>query len=104
MTPHKHADLIKAWADGAEIEERPRNGIWYTFDGGFWADSDEYEYRIKPEEKKPVKRWLWLMHDDACMNPLPTIATVYRTEQEAAEFYGTFEHKKLPWSEMEFEE
>ena len=54
----KHADLIHAWADGAEIQ-------WKSKDDGKWIDSDlpdwvpEYEYRIKPEEKKPVVRWLW---------------------------------------------
>ena len=52
-TPHKHADLIKAWADGAEIEFR-----WYCLDE--WRrlttprwDQDG-EYRIKPEPRPDV--------------------------------------------------
>lgn len=53
-TPHKHAALIKAWADGAEIEYRiygteewfPCHAVvgWYP----------SYEYRIKPESKPDV--------------------------------------------------
>jgi hypothetical protein len=42
--PHKHAELIKAWADGAEIQVWSQNTwtdvkIPYCFD---------YDYRIKP--------------------------------------------------------
>ena len=52
MKPHKHAELIKAWADGAEIEQACRNGVgeilWYPFKGTW---SEYYEYRIKPEPK-----------------------------------------------------
>ena len=53
MKPHKHAELIKAWADGqAEVEYRyPKDdGSW-----SLWKDltqcvfHDWYEYRIKPE-------------------------------------------------------
>ena len=53
---HKHAELIKAWADGAEIEERyakgrtPDDFDWVKFDGN-WALMDDYDYRIKPELK-----------------------------------------------------
>jgi len=49
MKPHKHAAVIKAWADGAEIEYR-------FFDDGEWliADSPSWkvgtQYRIKPQE------------------------------------------------------
>lgn len=47
-TPHKHAELIKAWADGAIIQ--------YRYSGG-WGDvsynkpswREEETYRIKPE-------------------------------------------------------
>lgn len=48
--PHKHAELIKAWADGAVIQ--------YKTDEGDWKDTHHCnpvwnivtEYRIKPEE------------------------------------------------------
>lgn len=50
MKPHKHAELIKAWADGAEIQ-------YYEIDK--WVDcvpewDEDYEYRIKPEPKPDV--------------------------------------------------
>lgn len=48
---HKHSDLIKAWADGAEIQYF---GIlanrWITIKNPSW-DEDE-KYRIKPELKE----------------------------------------------------
>lgn len=48
--PHVHAEVIKAWADGAEIE-------YYSEEFGCWQDiSDRFtiwhkhvQYRVKPE-------------------------------------------------------
>lgn len=52
MKPHKHAELIKAWADGAEIECK---GLvteeWYLDTCPTW--NPVREYRIKPQEPKP---------------------------------------------------
>ena len=51
MTPHKHHDLIVAWAKGAQIQ-------WY--DGSTWLTTPypgwgaEQSYRIKPEPKPDV--------------------------------------------------
>lgn len=47
-TPKKHADLIKAWADGASIER-------FSHEQGRWVDEsfpmfmEDLEYRIKQE-------------------------------------------------------
>ena len=59
MKPHKHAELIKAWADGAEIEQRYQTNDsnnswspWHAFDGCWLGDDEwEWEYRIvtKPD-------------------------------------------------------
>ena len=47
---HKHADLIKAWADGAEIQIRDDlDDIWLDTNSPSWVA--EYQYRIKPEPK-----------------------------------------------------
>jgi hypothetical protein len=50
MTPHKHAAIIKAWADGAQVQTR-MNGMpestWSDIDSPAWH-SDYFEYRIKP--------------------------------------------------------
>lgn len=52
--PHKHADIIKAWADGAVIQ------VWETIS---WQDcashgptwSENRRYRIKPEQSDVEK-------------------------------------------------
>lgn len=51
---HKHCDLIKAWADGADIQYWDK----YTSAHGIWRDvcgkdlnwHPEIQYRIKPKE------------------------------------------------------
>lgn len=49
--PHKHAELIKAWADGAAIEVKCGVDNWEDI-GGSPAWLDFNEYRIKPEPPK----------------------------------------------------
>lgn len=45
--PHKHAELIKAWADGAEIEAFDTfTGKWYSV-SPTW--NTEVQYRVRPE-------------------------------------------------------
>ncbi len=58
MKPHKHAELIKAWADGAEIEVYGTyNKQWIHSIRPAWCE--EYEYRIKPQPKPDVVvEWL----------------------------------------------
>lgn len=46
---HKHRDLIRAWADGAEVQCKSTEGDWINCDWTPSWDSDD-EYRIKPEE------------------------------------------------------
>lgn len=54
--PHKHAECIKAWADGAEIETRPYSDAgWFPLEEPHWHL--EREYRIKPEPKPDVVRY-----------------------------------------------
>ena len=48
-TPHKHADLIKAWADGATIQVQLVKDKWETISQPIWTA--HVEYRIKPEPK-----------------------------------------------------
>ena len=66
MKPHKHAELIKAWADGAEIECY-FNGLkkWDSVSEPSW--SEDFKYRIKPEPKKdPLKIIADLIHYPQC--------------------------------------
>ena len=53
-TPHKHAEVIKAWADGAEIEYfNTYYGCWMAMKTQPLWDEGE-KYRIKPEPKPDV--------------------------------------------------
>lgn len=48
MTPRKHAELIKAWADGAEIQ---RSVKWAWIDDPIPTWEDDEHYRRKPVPK-----------------------------------------------------
>lgn len=55
MKPHKHAELIKAWADGAEIEVYQKAfAEWEYQERPTWHTN--FEYRIKSEPKPDVVR------------------------------------------------
>jgi hypothetical protein len=53
MKPLKHAEVIKAWADGAKIQwydSSPREHRWKDCPDVFlWQD--RFEFRVKPETK-----------------------------------------------------
>ena len=94
---HKHADLIYAWADGAEIQVFHIDR-WEDCPSPAWRDA--VTYRIKPEEKKPVVRWLWankVGQDSWSLNG------VFATEKEM-EFCYYKPTIKLEWSRTEFPE
>jgi hypothetical protein len=57
MKPHKHAELIKAWADGAEIECRDCR-VWYHAKDPRWQE--DMEYRIKPKTKPDIEKFFLL--------------------------------------------
>jgi len=90
-TPHIHAELIKAWADGAEIEELC-GGEWLWTDPT-WREGTKY--RIKSDEKKPVVRWLW------CSKRTKSLSALLMTEGEAKDMGWNV---KLEWSRQEFSE
>jgi hypothetical protein len=64
--PHKHAEVIKAWAEGAQIEVRVNSHWeWKAIEVFFphlqspaWYDY--YEYRVKPEPKPDVVETYWV--------------------------------------------
>ena len=53
---HKHADVIIAWANGASIEHKTSMGNWMYLENPSW--SKDTEYRIKPEPKTDIVRYL----------------------------------------------
>lgn len=64
---HKHAEVIKAWADGAEIEYKYISSFtntwteWKAKNNDGWIETDNYQYRIKPEPKPDVVHELSIM-------------------------------------------
>ena len=66
MKQHKWAREIKAWADGAEIEQYgshyPSKG-WHEFDGTF-CDDEEWKFRIKPQSKEPQYLYVWKPYEE----------------------------------------
>jgi hypothetical protein len=65
MKPHKHANLIKEWADGAKIEARYLSAggwtEWQLQEGGFIWYHTNAEYRIKPEPKEDIVEYMRIM-------------------------------------------
>lgn len=58
---HKYAELIHAWADGAEIEckaDSSNLNDWIPCPHPFW-DDDSVEFRIKPKELKKHTLFLY---------------------------------------------
>jgi len=61
MKKHKHANEIKAWADGLEIEMKVfmagKDDLWITIDHPEWHES--VQYRVK-KEKKVLKQHVYM--------------------------------------------
>ena len=61
---HKHADLIHAWADGAQIQSR--NSIredWKDNCLPIWAHDTEYRIKPEPTPDRIVVTDLWRQRD-----------------------------------------
>lgn len=105
MKPHKHAELIHAWADGAEVERLTEIGDWLPDnDTPEWLE--DVVYRIKPKE--PVVRWLWVFTTETSDGW--RIFGRMASEEEMQVFTDPWidgpytKYKKLEWSRQEFNE
>lgn len=58
---HKHADLIIAWANGAQIEGLAHQGVWAIIEHPAWDGT--VEYRIKPEPKPDDVLLAWVVYN-----------------------------------------
>ncbi len=57
--PHKHAEMIKAWADGEAIQYRNDPcDEWHDLASNYPSWIPGCEFRIKPEPKPDVVRYL----------------------------------------------
>jgi hypothetical protein len=113
-TRHPHAQLIIAWANGAEIEfKRPEenDNCWSSAWSPTWAHNNQYRIKQVPSScscvcnkvasKPKIKRWLW-MHKSSVATSW-TQSNIFMTEEEFSHWCA-WQGKKLPWSEMEFDE
>lgn len=57
-TPHKQAALIKAWADGAEIQYSIGAGGWKDCSPPSWSET--LVYRVKPAPKPDFMRYTYI--------------------------------------------
>ena len=101
--PHKHAELIKKWADDPSIELEFKNSDsyeWNTLLGSpTWMT--HREYRIKP---KLVKREGWMLVSKRSLPVARLTSNVYQTKQEADEVrpkHGEYLTIKVEWEEEE---
>ena len=95
---HKHADVIHAWADGAEIQDREPGGNW--FDSGpspLWLEHKEY--RIKPKTIK-YRNFLWV---SSFGKIVVSCCTWEENGQESRENWKGFVKWISNWIEVEVE-
>jgi hypothetical protein len=56
--PHKHCEVIKAWAEGNTVQVKNDSGNWIDY--GSWGAHffENNEYRIRPEPKPDVIKFI----------------------------------------------
>ena len=91
-TPHVHATIIKAWADGAQIEVRVNDAKpWYPED----------QYRVKPEPKPDVVLFGCIMMDHPGKARISTIgADERKLDSDTCMFVFDGETGKLKKAEV----
>lgn len=100
--PHKHAEVIKAWADGAKIQVRDNvTGNWDDLD--YTPSWDvRLQYRVKPKE--PIIRYLWAFKKERWTGF--DIFGRLMDEKQAHEWAANNDWviQRLDWSRTEFQE
>jgi hypothetical protein len=65
MKPHQHAELIKLWADGAEIEYyRYNTQVWVLMEYPNWGVDTEYRVKIESTTTETFIRQYRSMSDN----------------------------------------
>ena len=62
-TPHKHKELIHAWAEGATIQSLTYSVKWEDCPMNLPAWDEDTTYRIKPEPKPDVVKYWYIGAD-----------------------------------------
>ena len=96
---HKHCDLIKAWADGAEIQQRhPVDPTKWEEISKYPSWSDGMEYRIKPKTIK-YRNFLWYSQFSARL--VVSLCTYEENKREPRENWKNFIKWLGNWQEVE---
>lgn len=92
--PHKHAELIKAWADGAEIEFKSKtSGMWTVITEPIWDET--FEYRVKTALPEGFAPW----NGGKCpVHSFTKVDVVYRTGSVSYDIPAG----RLRWSGLNF--
>ena len=107
-TPHKWANVIKAWADGKSVQWK--HMVWndfpdakltmdsrpYTYANGVFLGQTNYEWRIKPETVR-YRRCLWKPGFDVIVGVCNN-EDVAQALQECSSFIRWID---LEWQEVE---
>jgi len=96
--PHKHAELIKAWADGAEIEAYAGSSSWVTIPSPEWYS--DTKYRIKPEPKPDVVRYVKAHLSEGSFSIKATLAHEFDPKYDNLKLTFDGETEKLKTAEV----
>ena len=96
MPKHIHADLIHAWAEGAEIQTLTYDGHWRDETFPEWHAL--CEYRIKA---RTVKKEGWGQIVESSHGVLTLRSTIFRTPEDEAHYRGGNYYRtvKIEWEE-----
>lgn len=92
--PHKHAELIKAWADGAEIEFLAPDGKWYPSDP-VWDINREYRIKKNIVKTAGYRRYYYQDGDKVRVQVMQEIGN--------PEFWANLSPPILGWKDLEWQ-
>jgi len=82
---HVHAEVIKAWADGAQIQYKYR-GNWIDIAHGgsspCWTTTSEYRVKPEPSLTIPYRRYIWKLEDNYRVALCTNIALINPTQKD----------------------
>jgi hypothetical protein len=100
-TPHKHAAVIKAWADGHQVQMLSRmNGLWEDVNAESPRWLEHYEYRVKPTFVK-YRNFLWAPADSTSCRWVVCVVTPEDQARDHREVWSGFIQWIGDWQEVE---
>lgn len=94
--PHKHCEVIKAWADGAEIQVKdPHTDKWSPLtERPYWYE--DMQYRVKP---KTIRYRVALLNK--ANNEFGTTTVNAPHEEQCVQGWGDFAYWLTDWIKVE---